>query len=49
MMTVVATLHRQKRNVLDYLAEACRAKRQGLPAPALLPPSKSPQTVVPVI
>jgi len=49
MMTVVATLHRQKRNILDYLAEACRAKRQGLPAPALLPPSKSPQTVVPVI
>jgi len=49
MMTVVATLHRQKRNVLDYLAEACRAKRQGLPAPALLPPSKSLQTVVPVI
>jgi transposase len=42
MMTVVTTLRCQKRNVLDYLAEACRAKRQGLPAPSLLPPVQPP-------
>jgi hypothetical protein len=42
MMTVVTTLRCQKRNVLNYLAEACRAKRQGLPAPSLLPPIKPP-------
>jgi hypothetical protein len=27
----------QQRNVLNYLTEACRAKRQGKPAPSLLP------------
>ena len=37
MMTVVSSLRRQKRHVLDYLSEACRAKRLGLPAPSLLP------------
>ena len=37
MMTVVTTLRRQNRNVLEYLADALRAKRQGLPAPSLLP------------
>jgi transposase len=37
MMTVVATLRRQNRHVLDYLADACYAKRRGLPAPSLLP------------
>jgi transposase len=37
MMTVVATLRRQNRPVLDYLANACRARRQGLPALSLLP------------
>jgi len=26
---------------LDYLSEACRARRQGLPAPSLLPISTS--------
>lgn len=38
MMTVVATLRRQNRHVLDYLADACYAKRHDLPAPSLLPP-----------
>jgi transposase len=37
MMTVVATLRRQNRHVLNYLADACYAKRRGLPAPSLLP------------
>lgn len=37
MMTVVSSLRRQQRHILDYLSEACRAKRQGLPAPSLLP------------
>jgi hypothetical protein len=39
MMTVVTSLRRQKQNVLDYLTAACRAKRQGQPAPSLLPRS----------
>jgi transposase len=39
MMTVVTTLRRQQRSVLDYLADACRAKRQWKPAPSLLPDS----------
>jgi len=37
MLTVVTTLRLQGRNVLDYLTEACRAKRQGKTAPSLLP------------
>lgn len=37
MMTVVTSLRRQQRHILDYLSEACCAKRQGLPAPSLLP------------
>lgn len=37
MMTVVTSLRRQQRHVLDYLSEACRAKRLGLPLPSLLP------------
>ena len=37
IMTVVTSLRRQQRHVLDYLSEARRAKRQGLPAPSLLP------------
>jgi transposase len=41
IMTVVTSLRRQQRHVLDYLSEACRAKRQGLPAPSLLPISTS--------
>lgn len=37
MMTVVSSLRRQQRHVLDYLSEACRAQRLGLTAPSLLP------------
>lgn len=38
MMTVVATLTQQHRNVLAYLTDACQAAYAGEPAPSLLPP-----------
>lgn len=37
ILTVVATLRLQKRNVLDYITEACQAALAGNPAPSLLP------------
>jgi transposase len=37
IMTVVATLKQQHRNVLDYLTEACNAANWGKQAPSLLP------------
>jgi hypothetical protein len=37
MMTVVATLKQQHRNVLDYVTAACEAALCGEPAPSLLP------------
>jgi transposase len=37
MMTVVATLKQQHRNVLDYLSAACEATLCGKTAPSLLP------------
>jgi transposase len=37
MMTVVATLKQQHRNVLDYLTAACEAALRGEGAPSLLP------------
>jgi transposase len=37
MMTAVATLKQQHRNVLDYLTVACEAMWRGDPAPSLLP------------
>jgi transposase len=37
MLTVVQTLRLQERGVIDYLANAITAHRQGLPAPKLLP------------
>lgn len=37
IMTVVATLKQQHRNVLDYLVETCEAANWGKPAPSLLP------------
>ena len=37
IMTVVATLRQQRRNVLDYLTEACDAANWGREAPSLLP------------
>jgi len=47
MLTVVTSLRRQQRPVLDYLSEACRAQRQGLPAPSLLPISSSAISALP--
>ena len=37
MMTVVATLKQQHRNVLVYMTDACQAVYTGEPAPSLLP------------
>lgn len=37
IMTVIATLKQQHRNVLDYLTEACDAANGGRQAPSLLP------------
>jgi transposase len=37
MMTVVATLKQQQRNVLEYLTAACEAALRGEAAPSLLP------------
>ncbi len=37
MLTVVATLKQQGRNVLEYLTAACAANLHGRPAPSLLP------------
>lgn len=37
ILTAVATLKQQNRNVLEYLTAAVRAHRRGLPAPSLLP------------
>ncbi|MGK4009301.1 IS66 family transposase [Sorangium sp. So ce1036] len=36
ILTVVTTLRIQKRNVLDYLTDACEANLHGRPAPSLL-------------
>jgi transposase len=37
MMTVVATLRQQQRNILEYLTTACEAALRGEAAPSLLP------------
>ena len=37
ILSVVTSLKAQQRNPVDYLAEACRAKRLGLVAPSLIP------------
>ncbi len=37
MLTVTTSLQAHNRSVLEYLVQACRASRQGLPAPSLLP------------
>src|SRR5438093_573341 len=39
MMTVVATLKQQQRNILEYLTAACAAALRGEAAPSLLPES----------
>jgi hypothetical protein len=36
-VTAVTTLRQQKRDVLDYLTQACAAAMHGDPAPSLLP------------
>src|SRR2546426_1749089 len=42
MMTVVATLKQQQRDVLEYLTAACEAALRGDAAPSLLPESDQP-------
>jgi transposase len=37
ILTVVTTLRMQRRNVLDYVTDACEAVLQGRNAPSLLP------------
>src|SRR6185369_2543442 len=37
MLTVVATLRQQQRNVLDYISAACEVALHRQPAPSLLP------------
>jgi hypothetical protein len=37
ILTVVMTLRQQKRDVLDYLTEACKASTLGIVSPSLLP------------
>jgi len=37
ILTVVMTLRQQKRDVLDYLTEACQARTRGSNSPSLLP------------
>jgi hypothetical protein len=37
MLTVIATLRQQKRNILDYVTTACEAALHHQPAPSLLP------------
>jgi len=45
LMTVVASLKLQKRNVLDYLVEACQAANSQTPPPSLIPVSLSDDTL----
>jgi transposase len=42
MLTVIASLKRQGRDVLDFLTQACRAARFGDPMPSLLPQVSTP-------
>jgi transposase len=41
IITIVATLKQQQRNLLDYMTEACDAANWGRPAPSLLPAASS--------
>jgi transposase len=49
MMTVVATLKQQHRNVLAYMTEVCQAAYTGVPAPSLLPCNTEPQEELPTV
>jgi hypothetical protein len=40
MLTVVAMLQQQQRNVVEYLTAACEAALRGEAAPSLLPASE---------
>jgi transposase len=42
IMTVVATMKQQQRNLLDYLTEACEAANWNKPSPSLLPLTPTP-------
>jgi transposase len=46
ILTVVTTLRQQRRDVLDYLTEACAAAMQGTAAPSLLPNRQTAQPTV---
>ena len=48
ILTVTTSLKAQGRNPWDYLSEALRAKRLGLPAPSLLPLPKPPSLSIPL-
>lgn len=48
MMTVVATLKQQQRNVLAYMTDACQAALAGKSAPSLLPARTQIQEQLPV-
>jgi transposase len=47
VLTAVATLRQQDRDVLDYLAAATHAARIGAPVPSLLLPASAPAAVMP--
>ena len=49
LMTVVATLRQQHRNVLAYLTEACQAACEHVPAPSLLPTRSECQGQLPAV
>lgn len=44
ILTTVATLRMQKRNVLDYVTAACEARLRGEPGPSLLPQAQTVQS-----
>ena len=50
MLTTVATLRSQQRNVMEFMTQACRAARDGHSPPSLLPKNSTPddQSVLPV-
>ena len=49
MMTVVATLKQQHRNVLAYMTDVCQAAYMGAPAPSLLPCHTEAKEDLPVV
>lgn len=49
IMTVVATLKQQHRDVLAYMTEVCQAAYMGAPAPSLLPCDPEVQTELPAV